>query len=495
MEKQERNSLIIASVVLGLHLIIRLIDQSKLLSYFPLDYNNDLSSYMAQLYFLKECGFHNYCSYWYNGFTSFQFSPPGWYFLVYPLYLMLNDVKVVTYIAIVAMFVAGLLLFYYMGRLGNLSKWERVGFFFLFFGNASAVGNFIRLGRVNEMLAWVLFIILFFTFYDYRNKKLDKYFYISIPVYAAIVLSYHSTGVLAAFMWLGFLLTRKSWKERFLVIGAGIVSLALTSFWLVPFVINIFKGSAIPHLEQGKWIWYFGKNNFFNNLAVFVVPLGALIAFFLYYTKSKKEDFILFLPSLILAVLFFLRLSPLLPIFNQIYPDPIVHYFIFLGVFFFLKIDTQKKSKLVKSLLTYGLIGVVVASVAVNMFHTPYFKVPDSVVEQEFISYLPNMKERFVLVGTYPEGPFPKAFYSFAGSEGVPSISGWYPEEKEISYIQRMEVLHKAFNERRCNDFKSELLYFNTTRVLARDEFCMQLDECDLELDRKKTRTCVYKYP
>ena len=58
-------------VLLFVNLIIRFIDQAKLLYRFPLGYNNDISSYLTQLYFLKTCGFHNICTYWYNGFINF----------------------------------------------------------------------------------------------------------------------------------------------------------------------------------------------------------------------------------------------------------------------------------------------------------------------------------------------------------------------------------------------------------------------------------------
>src|SRR3989338_11157929 len=135
--------------------IYRLIDQSQMLFFFPLDFNNDVSSYMAQLHFLDVCGFHNFCPYWYNGFVTFKFSPPGWYFINYPLYSLWNNVHAVTYISMVLMLISGFLIFYYLGRLAKLSKIKRIAFFALFFGNASAIGNFIRLWRVHESFFYV----------------------------------------------------------------------------------------------------------------------------------------------------------------------------------------------------------------------------------------------------------------------------------------------------------------------------------------------------
>ena len=56
-------TLVLSSLMLFIYLFSRLINQAKILRYFPLDTTNDISSHMAQLYFLKTCGFHNLCTY------------------------------------------------------------------------------------------------------------------------------------------------------------------------------------------------------------------------------------------------------------------------------------------------------------------------------------------------------------------------------------------------------------------------------------------------
>ena len=96
--------LYIPVVLLAINLIFRLIDQSKIIYTFPLDLVNDGSSYMALLYFLDNCGFHNLCPYWYNGFISFQLTPPGWYFFTYPLLLIFNNYQVAYFVSILLIF-------------------------------------------------------------------------------------------------------------------------------------------------------------------------------------------------------------------------------------------------------------------------------------------------------------------------------------------------------------------------------------------------------
>ncbi len=475
-------------LLLALNFLYRLIDESKLLRYFPLDFFNDLSSYMAQIHFIKVCGFHQFCPYWYNGFTTFTFSPPAWYYFAYPFYLLFHQVNIALYLTLLISFLAGFILLYFLTKPLGLTPLKRIFFFLLFFTNASAIGNFIRLGRAHELFSWVFFILLFFTLYTYRKKPLDWIFYLSAPTYALIILSYHSTAVLAGLLWLGFLLVKR--KDFLKIIATLFSSFLLSSFWLVPFVLKIFTESAIPHLKQGQWIWSFTPHDLYTQIALAIIPLATLLLFF-FYTRKEKVEFLFFAPSMILCLLFFLRLSALLPIFDQIYPDPILHYFIFLATFFLLMLDLTSLPPLLKKALPYLLTLFALLSVLINIVHTPLFAVPTP-LENEFSSYLPNLHDRFIMVGTYPEGPFPKAFYSLAATQNVKSISGWYPEEKEYSYLARMDGVYRAFDRNDCLTFRSELSYFNTTEVLARKEFCEQLNQCGLHQKIVKENSCLY---
>src|SRR3989344_8153197 len=109
-------ALLITPLILLLHLGYRLLDQSQMIQHFPLDFANDVSSYMAQLHFLEVCGFHQPCQYWYNGFTAFKFSPPGWYFLFFPLQLLLQNVQLVTYLSLLISLSAGFFLLWHCSK-------------------------------------------------------------------------------------------------------------------------------------------------------------------------------------------------------------------------------------------------------------------------------------------------------------------------------------------------------------------------------------------
>ena len=169
----------IAIALLIFNLVFRLFDQSKMIYQFPLDFVNDGSSYMAQLHFMKVCGFHNACPYWYNGFTSFLATPPGWFAFTLPLYILFGDVKAASYARLIfslMIIAAGIFI---ICRNMKLRKADFLGFFIFFAGNAIAIGNFIRLMRFHEVFAWAMFVLFSAFIFYYKDRKITNYFIIA----------------------------------------------------------------------------------------------------------------------------------------------------------------------------------------------------------------------------------------------------------------------------------------------------------------------------
>ena len=121
-------------IILFIHFIYRLIDQSKILRIFPLDYTNDWASYMTQLFFLDKCGYYNFCPYWYNGIITFKSAPPGWYFFTFPLYKVTGSVLVAAFSSLIIMLILAFIAIYIFGRKNNFSFIKISAFFILFFG-------------------------------------------------------------------------------------------------------------------------------------------------------------------------------------------------------------------------------------------------------------------------------------------------------------------------------------------------------------------------
>src|SRR3989344_6518106 len=119
--------------ILGINLIIRIINQSKIIKQFPLDLTNDWSSYIALLHFLKDCGFHNYCPYWYNGFITFKLVAPGWYFFSYIINIITNNYLITVYVSMILIFIFGFVIVYKFGKKFNISKEKLILFFLMLF--------------------------------------------------------------------------------------------------------------------------------------------------------------------------------------------------------------------------------------------------------------------------------------------------------------------------------------------------------------------------
>src|SRR3989344_3900014 len=182
-------------IILSIYLIIRLINQYQSVNQFPLDWTNDLTSYIALLFFLTKVGYHGFVPYWYNGFTLFNFTPPAWYYFTLPL-TYLTNVPLATYLSRILIYILGFVTIWILGSKTQISKIKRIAFFLFFFANAIAIGNFIRLGRIPELFALLILIILSSLFLYYKDKPLNKYFLLFIPLYSILLLSHQSIALI-----------------------------------------------------------------------------------------------------------------------------------------------------------------------------------------------------------------------------------------------------------------------------------------------------------
>ena len=478
-------------IILSVYFIVRLVDQSKIVRYFPLDVTNDVSSYMAQLHFLKVCGFHNFCPYWYNGFTTFSFSQPGWYFFAFPLYYLTNDVKVATFLSILLIFILAFLAIFLLYKHLGLSKLKRVAFFFFFFANAIAIGNFIRLGRAHELFAWLNFVILAFLLLWYKDHKLDKKFFIGSLVYGIILISHQAIATLSIFLIGGLFLVKKGFIEKTKVVLMAVLSFLIASFWLIPFIQRLYN-SSIPSRNYGNWLWLFTKEHLLTNIAATIIPLALFIAFYSYWSNNKsRKELIFFLPVLLLNLVFLFRLTPFMPILGNIIPDQLIMFLLFFLIFFFLKTDFDIYGKL-RNLVLFFLILIPILSVVINIVHTPNFLVPGE-LEEEIVSTLPYVRGSFIMLGDFPPSSSRDAYYSYAPIYfNLSSPGGWYDSLATASYVDGLANIHRLFDAGSCNNLMEQLSYFNVTEIIAYSGSCDVLEGCGLAEKIRKEDVCLY---
>ena len=492
--KKELNDkwLYLPILILGIYLIIRLIDQAKMMWVFPLDKFNDWSSYMAQLYFLKACGFHNFCSYWYNGFINFQINQPGWYFFIYPLYLITNNVQITAYLSLIITLILSLISLYIGGKKLGLSKTKVLAFLLFFFGNAIAIGNFIRVGKVHEIFGWFNAIVIFIFLLIYKDKKLDKYFLFIIPFYFFAILAHQNTALISSLAILGLFLIKK-YRERLIIILTGLITLILTSFWWIDYIKNFFNTTSTTILV-GSTLKTINKATYSDNIVAIVIPLLFFIILYFYIKSSvnKKRDFILLLPQTLIAFLLLSRLIIFIPFLNHVFPDSYALFLLFFTIFMFLKLDFNLLGGY-KKFIPIGLILVSILSIVLNILFTPLF-IEHTSLEEETISLFSHVDEKYIILATPLRlTSYPNAYYAYSAIYyNLSTSGGWYPSAVSKDYINKVENLSNIIKTKDCELLKKELNALNTVEVITYDEHCDFLNECGLNKKVNKSRACLY---
>ena len=484
------------TILLALHFIYRLIDQSKLLYTFPLDITNDISSYMAQLFFLDKCGFHNLCSYWYNGFISFQFYPPGWYFFTFPLYKIFDNVLIATYLSLILIFIMGFFLLYKFGKTQKLSKMKRVCFFFLFFGNAIAVGNFIRLGRITELFSWIVFVSIMIVLFYYKDKKIDyRFFLLFIPLYALQIITHQTEVVLIQSIFLGFFLIKQS-REKIHFILAVISSLALSSFWWVPFITDLYTKSSVLEYTLSETLWDFSSEWLLTNIAAFFVPLALFITFYFYWKSShkSKKELLFYGPMLIVGLIFFLRLTPFVPLLKNVYPDPHMTFFLFFIILFFLMTSYSIYPKFMKTLILISLIVIPIISVLANVYHTPKFQ-EHTELERNTLELLEKVEGKFLVYGPPEKTSYSKAYYSYAPIYlNLSTPSGWANMFITQEEKNRLLKLSLSIDNQQCDDLNKLFVEVQADELITYDPHCSKVITCGFIQRSKKNNVCLLRY-
>lgn len=479
-------------LILGVYFLFRLIDQSKMTYIFPLDKYNDWSSYMAQLFFLKECGFHNLCPYWYNGFINFQINQPGWYFFIYPLYLIINNVQITAFLSLLITYLLSFIAIYYNRIKLGLSKTKALALFLFLFANAIAIGNYIKVGKIHELFGWFNLIIIFIFLINYKDKKINKNFFFIIPFYFFAILSHQNSAIISSLALTGLFFI-KSFNEKIKIAIAALLTFIATSFWWIDYLKNFFSTTSRTIIVADT-LRTINKATLNDNLASFIIPALFLIISYFYFksVKHKKTEFLFLLPQIIISILLLTRLILLVPIINQVFPDAYNQFLLFFMMLMFFRIDFDLIKKY-KSLIFFGLIFISIISVTLNIVFTPRF-IEHTDLEKETISVFDSVDEKFVLVATPSrKTSYPNAYYSYAAIyHNLSAAGGWYPSATNPEYLKKIDSLDNILKSKNCSQFIENLDELNVKEIITYDEYCSFLSSCDLNKKVNKSRVCLY---
>lgn len=487
--------LIIPTIILLSYLIIRLVDQAHLISTFPLDYTNDWSSYITQSHFLKVCGFHNICPYWYNGFVSFLIESPGWPFFIFPIYSIISNITAANYIGLLIILALSLMAAFKIGQTLKFSKLRSLAFFSLFFGNYMTLGA-IRQGRVKTLLGFTLGLWLIYFIITYKDKKITPKFLFIIPIYAAILLSHYQEAVLFSLLPLCLLVYKKDLKERVIIILSLILSIIITLFWSYPFLLNIIqvgKANILFAIEESTKLLVQYSNMPLQTMAIYAVPIIFLSLLVIRVHTSKDYRLLKFyFPIIILAVLVLSKLNTILPIIRNIYTVPILQFILLFLIILALEIKTA--STLLKALAAIGIILASLLSVSVSHIHTPYF-IEYTPAEYELLDVLEKTPGHFLMLNPNSKTSYAKAYYSLAAIKyNLTTPSGWYESMAPKEHLAKLASLTDTLKIGDCGAFTNTLQELKTEYVIGYAEYCEKLSICGLKTEYTNGKACLLSF-
>lgn len=504
MERQRENFLegimrdkwfFLSIILLAMFFLFKLINQSHIVWQFPLDQNNDISVHLGQLHFLKQYGFHNSVPNWYNGYTLFLNYPIAWYFLTLPLYALLGNILLATFISHILLYIAGLLFFLLLGKVAKLSFARTAFFYLVFFVNPVAVGNFIKLGRMTELTGMVLFIAFFALLLCFREKPIKIKGTIAFALtFAAIIFSHPSWTILAALLIPSFFFLQDN-KNKMFSILALFLAVLITSFWLFPFLFTA-QASTLETFYGTIRLFNF-KNFLYDNIISFVLPIFMWFAAFFYFKtlkklgKELKKELIFYSLPLLVSFLYITRLIVIVPIINRPYPDSYNMFFIFFSMFFLVKTPLKEYGKL-KRLAGLFLVLLPFTLILPSIFAVSNFRLNNE-IDKQIISLLPNLSvDDKVLIEKMPYPTSPLAFYSYAAVYyNLSTPSGWVIQGADTSYFDRLYAVRDEMENKDCIKLLENLKILNATALITYKDYCYSMQNCGMKLAKQAEDICL----
>lgn len=477
--------------VTGIFLLIRLLDQSKIMWIFPLDYANDHSAHIAKIFFLAKYGYGGIVPNWWGGFPLLKFYHPGSALFALPLYYLFNNPQIAEFVAILLIYLFGFITISYIGKLQRWSNVMRVAFFLFFFGNPLFIG-YLRTGRFGEMFGFFWSILLFLIIIYYKDKKLDKKFLFFIPVYGTLLISHISVFMIYSSLIFALFLIKNIREKIYIVLGiAG--SLIWTSFWWIPFISGIWNTQVGGFYGLKKTLLLNAPYTLGDRVTSLVVPIIFLTISYIYLKNFKinKKEIVFYSIPLILCLLFVTRIAAYIPFMNRPVPDTYNLYFLFLSLFLLFNLNIHRLSKTLKKLVFIGLVVLPILGVLTSFYLTPFFQ-DYGPLENEVVSVISQIDGKFIILGNTGR-VYANAVYAYAAiKHNLYTPSGWGAESVPIEYKKKFAKIQEDLDNRNCEGFFEGLDYFGVTNLVAYKD-CDKIAECGLGEAIKEKNICLFK--
>ena len=460
---KNKNFFLFASLtILFSSIIIEFYQFSSILNFFPF---GDVGIQVARLHFLKTYGFHGNVLNWYNGFTLFKFYPPGWFFFALPLYNLLGNILVATYLSLISIFILAILIIYKSRKFINLSRTESIAFFILFFGSPIFLSYF-DIGRLPEIFAWLTFIPFFITIFYYKDRRIDSKFFLIVLFFSLVLLSHIFVFVLASILLFSLFLI-KSNKEKMLIVSSGILSMIITSFWWIPFL-AVRKG---PSFQRGIF-YYSVASELLSKTSIISFNTLVLLAWFvvisIYIYRTKKIAF--YLPSTILSILLITRLVIFVPVIRDLPASPYTLYFLFLTIYLFLELKLYRNNLFLIALLLLSISSIIL--ITINHRDYPTLSSQD----KEILNITPRIEENYMFLFDYNDriDAYSAIYYNLSTTGGGFRAA----VSDKPGYLEKLEEVKKELDSKECFKLKQDLEDLKVKEVIVQRQKSEFLKKC-----------------
>ncbi len=485
------------SIILFVYLVVRLIDMSQLSTTFPLYVTGDLSSYIGHLHFLSEYGFHNYVPNWYNGFISFLAYPPGFFYFALPFYWLTSSANFGFYLAMLILFILVLIATMLFAKSQGWSRIKGLTFYLILFANPIAIGNFVRLGRMPELFGWFNFIILCAILLYFKDKRINNWFLLFIPFYILLMLSHPAVIVFFHLIFLfGIMFFIKKGPEKLIILFSILFGLLGSCFWWLPFILNTLEQSAIVSVAFGQEMLSMNGLTLLNYLMNQVTSYGIIvllwITYFFYWRTNphKRRNIAYFLPLLFLSILFFFRITEVLPIINVLFPDIYFIGFLFFSLYFLFNIKISKAwiNRIGVFITLFSIVCVLVSA-----SFSPYF-VGYTDLEKNAIDLLPFVEGKFLVTNPPSVTLHEPFFISYASTYyNISSPYGSGPHGTvDLAFDKKVESTQDYIAAKDCQGLFSLMDEIDLQEIMTFDEHCNMLSNCGLNLKAANENVCLY---
>ena len=464
--------------VLLLVLVIKLVQLSKMIYFYP---SYDFSSHIANLFFLKEYGFHGISPNWYDGFVVLGNYPPLLFFFSYVFYNFISNVQLAFYISFIGIIVLGFFGINFLGKVLNFSMIKRLFLFLFFYANPLTIPWFYIIGRIPEMLAWTMFFYLLGILFYYKNRKLDTKFYIFLIIILSLILLSHPLVLaLSLFLVFGLFLIK---KEKIKIIVPLTVVPLITSFWLLDFIKNIGNLSYTPSYRL-----YSHPTEVIYSI---LIPLVFIGIFYLYKKVKKidKKDILFYSPLFLISILYLTNLFLYIPGLKSIEPRTYGILLMFMSMIFIFDLKSKKALKLISiGILVLSLIITVIAFTRYDNIDFPLYS------EQEIgaINLTSLVNEKFIAIGKNGDVNKRHVYAYGAVNHNLTTPLGWGIEQasEEINKIE--EEIKGSINEENCNKFNEIMNEMKVKELIVHKNKCEFIKTCDFIEKETSGQYCLF---